>query len=93
MEACKLVTCKVIVLAKDFYNIFSSYSLSVIPMFVWMGFLSFYAGIGSKLFAFAYKMLGRFPGGLAIVTQAACAVFGAVCGSTRPPRPPAGPSE
>lgn len=70
------------VVAKDFYNIFSSYSLSVIPMFVWMGFLSFYAGIGSKLFAFAYKILGRFPGGLAIATQAACAVFGAVCGSS-----------
>lgn len=70
------------VVAKDFYNIFSSYSLSVIPMFVWMGYLSFYAGIGSKLFAFAYKILGRFPGGLAIATQAACAVFGAVCGSS-----------
>lgn len=70
------------VVSKDFYSIFSSYSLSVIPMFVWMGYLAFYAGIGANLFSFAYKILGRLPGGLAIATQAACAVFGAVCGSS-----------
>ncbi|MCL4441530.1 MAG: TRAP transporter large permease [Firmicutes bacterium] len=70
------------VVAKDFYSVFSSYSLSVIPMFAWMGYLAFYAGIGSQLFSFAYKLLGRLPGGLAIATQAACAVFGAVCGSS-----------
>lgn len=70
------------VVAKDFYSIFSSYSLSVIPMFVWMGFLAFHVGIGSQLFSFAYKMLGRLPGGLAIATQVACAIFGAVCGSS-----------
>ncbi len=70
------------VVAKDFFSIFSSYSLSVIPMFVWMGFLAFYAGIGSNLFSFTYKILGRLPGGLAMATQAACAVFGAVCGSS-----------
>lgn len=70
------------VVAKDLYNVFSSYSLSVIPMFVWMGFLAFHAGIGSQLFSFAYKLLGRLPGGLAVATQAACAVFGAVCGSS-----------
>lgn len=70
------------VVAKDFYSIFSSYSLSVIPMFAWMGYLAFYAGIGSQLFTLAYKLLGRLPGGLAVATQAACAVFGAVCGSS-----------
>jgi tripartite ATP-independent transporter DctM subunit len=67
--------------AKEIFNTFSSYSLSVIAMFVWMGFLAYYSGIGSRLFVFAYKMIGHLPGGLAIATQAACAVFGAICGS------------
>ena len=67
--------------AKELYNTFSSYSLSVIVMFVWMGFLAFHSGIGTSLYVFAYKMVGHLPGGLAIATQAACAVFGAICGS------------
>lgn len=66
---------------KEIYSTFSSYSLGVIAMFVWMGFLAFYSGIGSRLYVFADKMIGHFPGGLAIATQAACAVFGAICGS------------
>lgn len=65
----------------DIFSTFSSYSLSVIPMFVWMGFLAYYAGIGTKLYTFAYKLVGHLPGGLAIATQAACAIFGAICGS------------
>ncbi|KUO75039.1 MAG: C4-dicarboxylate ABC transporter permease [Desulfosporosinus sp. BRH_c37] len=67
--------------AKELYNTFTSYSLSVIAMFVWMGFLAYYSGIGTSLYVFAYKMIGHLPGGLAIATQAACAVFGAICGS------------
>jgi len=67
--------------AKEIISTFSSYSLSVIAMFVWMGFLAYYSGIGSRLYVFAYKLMGHFPGGLAIATQAACAVFGAICGS------------
>jgi len=66
---------------KELFNNFSSYSLSVIAMFVWMGFLAFYSGIGSRLYVFAYKMIGHLPGGLAIATQIACAIFGAICGS------------
>lgn len=69
------------VVSKDLYTTFSSYSLSVIPMFILMGFLAFYSGIGSRLFTFAYRTMGHCPGGLAIATQATCALFGAVCGS------------
>jgi len=67
--------------SEEIYSTFSSHSLSVIAMFVWMGFLAFYSGIGSSLYVFAYKLIGHYPGGLAIATQAACAVFGAICGS------------
>jgi tripartite ATP-independent transporter DctM subunit len=67
--------------AKELYNTFNSYSFSVIAMFVWMGFLAYHSGIGTSLYVFAYKLMGHLPGGLAIATQAACAVFGAICGS------------
>lgn len=65
----------------EIFSTLSSYSLSVIPMFVWMGFLAYYSGIGSNLYRFAYKLIGHLPGGLAIATQGTCALFGAVCGS------------
>ncbi|NLB79682.1 MAG: TRAP transporter large permease [Clostridiaceae bacterium] len=69
------------ILAKDIYSNFSSYSLSVVPMFILMGFLAFQSGIGTKLYSFAYKWIGHFPGGLAIATQVTCGLFGAICGS------------
>ena len=65
----------------DVYATFSSYTLSVIPMFVWMGFIAFYSGIGGSLYKFAYRFIGHWRGGLAIATQAACGMFGAICGS------------
>lgn len=67
--------------AKEIFNTFSSYNLSVIAMFVWMGFLAYYSGIGTRLYMFAYRMVGHLPGGLAVATQIACAAFGAICGS------------
>ena len=66
---------------REIYSVFSSYSLSVIPMFIWMGFIAYYAGVGTCLYKFTYRMVGHKPGGLAIATQAACAMFGAICGS------------
>lgn len=70
------------IVAKDLWATFSSYSLSVAPMFVFMGAIAFHAGISSRLFDAANKWLGRMPGGLAIATIVACAGFGAMCGST-----------
>ncbi|NLX90946.1 MAG: TRAP transporter large permease [Firmicutes bacterium] len=69
------------VVSKDIYTTFSSYTLSVIPMFVFMGFIAYYSGIGSRIYNFAYKLIGHLPGGLSIATQVTCGLFGAVCGS------------
>jgi C4-dicarboxylate transporter, DctM subunit len=69
-------------LPRDVFDQFTSYSLSVIPMFVMMGCYAFASGIGRKLYDTAYVILGRLSGGLAIASVAACALFGAVCGST-----------
>jgi tripartite ATP-independent transporter DctM subunit len=69
-------------LAKDFYTVFGSYSLTVVPLFILMGQITFHAGISRRLFDTAYKFVGHLPGGLAMATVAACAGFAAICGST-----------
>ncbi|HOH42543.1 MAG TPA: TRAP transporter large permease subunit, partial [Candidatus Hydrogenedentes bacterium] len=65
----------------ELYETFSSYSLTVIPLFVFMGQVAFHAGISKSLFNAAYKWLGALPGGLAMATVGACTAFGAICGS------------
>ncbi len=69
-------------MVQDVFSTFNSYTLSVIPLFIWMGFLAYYSGVGGQFFSFAYKLCGHLPGGLAIASQLSCGVFGAVCGSS-----------
>jgi len=69
-------------IAKDFYSVFSSYGLTVVPLFVFMGQILFYAGISRKLYDAAHAWLGHYKGGLAMATVGACAGFSAICGST-----------
>src|SRR5690554_6200131 len=54
------------------FNTSTSYSLSVIPLFVLMGQFAFYSRISSDLYDVCYKWLGRLSGGLGISTVAAC---------------------
>jgi C4-dicarboxylate transporter DctM subunit len=67
---------------RQIFEQFTSYPLTVIPMFVLMGTYAFAAGIGRKLFNTAYTIMGQTRGGLAIASIWASAGFGAVCGST-----------
>jgi tripartite ATP-independent transporter DctM subunit len=60
----------------------SSYALSVLPMFIFIGFLAFHAGMTQQLFDAARKWLGWLPGGLAIATVFATAGFAAVSGAS-----------
>jgi C4-dicarboxylate transporter, DctM subunit len=69
------------VITLDLYDTFSSYSLTVIPLFILMGQVSFHSGISGRLFDTAYRWLGHLPGGLAMATVGACTAFGAICGS------------
>jgi C4-dicarboxylate transporter, DctM subunit len=59
-----------------------AYTLSVIPLFILMGNFVARAGLAHELFAAAYAFIGHFRGGLAHATVAACAGFGAICGSS-----------
>lgn len=65
----------------DIFDTFSSYNLTVIPLFVFMGQVAFHAGISTRLFKSAYAWIGHLPGGLAMATVGACTGFGAICGS------------
>jgi len=64
------------------YGQFSIYDLSVVPMFVLMGNISTKAGLSRALFKAASVWLGWMRGGVAMAAIAACAGFGAVCGSS-----------
>jgi tripartite ATP-independent transporter DctM subunit len=64
------------------YSQFSIYDLSVLPMFVLMGNIASRAGLSRDLFRAANAWLGWLRGGVAMAAIAACAGFGAVCGSS-----------
>ena len=70
------------IIIKDFYSVFSSYDLTVVPLFVFMGQILFYSGISRKLYDAAFTWFGHYKGGLAMATVGACACFAAICGST-----------
>lgn len=60
----------------------SVYALSVLPMFIFIGFLAFHAGMTQQLFDAARKWVGWVPGGLAVATIFATAGFAAVSGAS-----------
>jgi C4-dicarboxylate transporter DctM subunit len=69
-------------LARDFFDTFSKYDLTVIPMFVFMGSIAYFSGMSGRLFDASYILFGKMRGGLAMATVAATACFSAICGST-----------
>ncbi|EFL88803.1 TRAP transporter large permease [Ahrensia sp. R2A130] len=74
-----------VVLAKlknETYSTFSSYSLSIIPLFLLMGQFATLGGMSAALFKAAETWLGHRRGGLAMASVGACAGFGAICGSS-----------
>jgi tripartite ATP-independent transporter DctM subunit len=64
------------------FNTTSHYEFSVIPLFVLMGEICFFSGLGKDLYDMAYKWVGPLPGGLAMGTVCACGGFAAVCGDS-----------
>ncbi|MEO1651618.1 MAG: TRAP transporter large permease, partial [Pseudomonadota bacterium] len=59
-----------------------TYPLSVLPLFILIGFLAFYAGLTQRLFEAARRWIGWVPGGLAVATVFATAGFAAVSGAS-----------
>lgn len=69
-------------LKTETFTTFSSYSLSIIPMFLLMGQFATLSGMSSSLFKAAESWLGHRRGGVAMAAVGACAGFGAICGSS-----------
>ncbi len=60
----------------------SVYDLSVIPLFLLMGYFATQGGLSRDLFRAANAMIGHVKGGMAMAAVLACAMFGTVCGSS-----------
>ena len=64
------------------YNKTNSILMLTIPLFVLAGAIMDKGGIGEALISAVERFVGGFKGGLGVVTVVACAVFGAVSGSS-----------
>ncbi|OWU82736.1 TRAP transporter large permease [Phaeobacter sp. 22II1-1F12B] len=69
-------------LKNETYTTFSSYSLTIVPMFLLMGHFATLGGMSTALFKAAEGFLGHRRGGVAMAAIGACAGFGAICGSS-----------
>jgi tripartite ATP-independent transporter DctM subunit len=60
------------------------YTLTTVPLFIFMGQIIFSADIGRDLYNAAYRWMGHLRGGLVLATVPACAMFGAITGVPTP---------
>ena len=65
-----------------FHETLTSFVFLCLPLFVFMAEVLEAAGISRDTYDAADKWLSGVPGGLAVTNVAACAAFGAVCGSS-----------
>lgn len=65
-----------------FFDYGRDYSLSVLPLFLIMGYFVVQSGIAAELYNAAYAWLRHRRGGLATATVIACGAFSSVCGSS-----------
>ena len=67
---------------KDFFDNFTTYSYTVIPLFMVMGEFASNSNIAKRLYLGAHKWFGHIPGGLAMTTVVGATAFKAMCGSS-----------
>lgn len=82
MDFSRALSASLIVFQKVPFTQATQYSFVVIPLFVLMGQLCYYSGMSAGLYNLAEKWMGSLRGGLAMATVVACALFGAICGSS-----------
>ncbi len=69
-------------LKTETYWAFTTFDLSVVPLFLLMGQFAAKAGLSSALFTAANTWLGHHRGGVAMAAVGGCAGFGAISGSS-----------
>lgn len=70
------------VLTTQPYNFIAHWSLAAVPMFLLMGNIAYHCGMTSGLFKAARLWLSALPGGLAVASVAASAMFASASGSS-----------
>jgi C4-dicarboxylate transporter DctM subunit len=63
------------------FRLVADYNLSVLPLFLLMAQICTTTGISRDLYNLAYKWFGRLPGGVAMASIGACALFAAISSS------------
>lgn len=71
----------VMVLVQKAYSGLDTFTLMAIPFFILAGNVMSQGGVSTRLVALASIFFGRYTGGLAQVSTAACTFFGAISGS------------
>jgi len=69
-------------MATTMWSMGSSWSLTALPLFVWMGEILFRTKLSENLFKGLSPWLARLPGGLIHVNVLGCAIFAAISGSS-----------
>ena len=69
-------------LGQTAYETTITYNLSVVPLFILMGYFASNSGLSEALFNSCNTWLGYRRGGLALATIGGCGAFAAVCGSS-----------
>lgn len=64
------------------YNSTVNYSMTVVPLFILMGGIAFRTGLSKDLYMLVFRLVGHWPGGLAIAAVGGCACFAAISGSS-----------
>jgi len=64
------------------YSKMADYSMSCIPLFIFMGSILYQTGLGTDIYVAVRVWLSRIRGGLAMATVTACGIFAAICGDS-----------
>ena len=64
------------------WNVFNSFTLSAIPLFILLGEILLHSGISQRAYTAFRPLFSRVPGGLLHTNIAVCTLFGAVSGSS-----------
>ena len=70
------------VLATSFWSASTSWDLTALPMFIWMGEILYRTRLSEDMFKGLAPWMGRLPGGLLHTNIAGCTIFAAVSGSS-----------
>ena len=70
------------IVAQEPFSFVSSWTLSAVPLFIFMGLLVQTTGMSASLFNASRLWLSRLPGGLAVAANFSCAGFAAASGSS-----------